>query len=112
MAGNILEWCLDEYDANFYGVSQGENPLSGANTPQEISENFYAVKSIRVLRGGSWIVNSAGVRNSTRFTLTPESVHETVGFPMCHRFRRCRIGRTVYWRAPVKKTGSNFLIDK
>ena len=80
MAGNILEWCLDEYDANFYGVSQGENPLSGANTPQEISENFYAVKSIRVLRGGSWIVNSAGVRNSTRFTLTPESVHETVGF--------------------------------
>ena len=80
MAGNVLEWCLDEYDTNFYGVSQGENPLSGANTPREISENFYAVKSIRVLRGGSWIVNSAGVRNSTRFTLTPESVHETVGF--------------------------------
>ena len=80
MAGNVLEWCLDEYDANFYGVSQGENPLSGANTPQEISENFEAVESIRVLRGGSWIVNSAGVRSSARFMLRPESVHDTVGF--------------------------------
>lgn len=80
MAGNVLEWCLDEYDASFYSVSQGESPLSGANTPQEISENFNAVKSIRVLRGGSWIVNSAGVRSSARFTLMPESVHNSVGF--------------------------------
>ena len=73
----------------FYGVSESENPLSGANTPQEISENFYFVKSIRVLRGGSWIVNSAGVRSSVRFTLPPESVHETVGF-------RCVLDLDVY----------------
>lgn len=80
MAGNVLEWCLDEYDANFYTVSQGENPISGTNTTQELSEDYKAVETIRVLRGGSWIVNSTGVRNSTRFTLTPESVHDTVGF--------------------------------
>ena len=80
MAGNVLEWCLDEYDASFYSVSQGKNPLSGANTPQEISENFEAIASIRVLRGGSWLVNSAGVRSSVRFMLTPESRHDTVGF--------------------------------
>ena len=80
MAGNVLEWCLDEYDASFYRVSQDENPLSGANTPQGISENFETVESIRVLRGGSWIVNSVGVRNSARFMLMPESVHNSVGF--------------------------------
>ncbi len=80
MAGNVLEWCLDAYDANFYGISQGENPLSGANTPKEISENFETVEAIRVLRGGSWIVNSVGVRSSARFWLMPESVHNSVGF--------------------------------
>lgn len=80
MAGNVLEWCLDAYDANFYGVSQGENPLSGANTPKEISENFETVETIRVLRGGSWIVNSAGVRSSARFMLLPDTEHDSVGF--------------------------------
>ena len=80
MAGNVLEWCLDEYDASFYGVSQGENPFSGASTPQEIGKNFEAVESIRVLRGGSWIVTARNLRNSTRFFLMPESKHYTVGF--------------------------------
>lgn len=80
MAGNVLEWCLDEYDANFYGVSQNENPLSGAKTPQEISRNFEVVESFRVLRGGSWIVNSSGVRSSARFMLLPDTEHDSVGF--------------------------------
>ena len=80
MAGNILEWCLDEYDAGFYAVSEGVNPISGANKPKELSESFESVKSHRVLRGGSWIVTSANVRNSNRFMLTPESANYSVGF--------------------------------
>ena len=80
MAGNVLEWCLDEYEAGFYAVSEGVNPISGANTPQEVIESFESVESNRVLRGGSWLVTAANVRNSTRFMLMPESTNYSVGF--------------------------------
>ena len=79
-AGNVLEWCLDEYDAGFYAISEGVNPISGANTPQEISESFNTVQSFRVLRGGSWLATEQNVRNSTRFFLPPESKSYSVGF--------------------------------
>lgn len=85
MAGNVLEWCLDRYNPDFYTISQEDNPFSGTNTVHEISKNFESVQSNRVLRGGSWIVTANNVRNSTRFFLPPESKSNTVGF-------RCAVG--------------------
>ncbi|MDG4601318.1 MAG: SUMF1/EgtB/PvdO family nonheme iron enzyme [Defluviicoccus sp.] len=65
MAGNAYEWCLDAYDAGFYGrcAKQGtvRNPLAAGDT---------AVP--RVLRGGSYVNTSWDLRATYRYGGRPE----------------------------------------
>ena len=66
MAGNISEWCLDEYDPDFYATSPRENPFSTGSI-EEVLHNFKAVKKRdRVLRGGCWSDNGLFLRVAYR----------------------------------------------
>ena len=86
MAGNVSEWCLDEYNSRFYftfpqeGVAR--NPLSGANTIQSILDNFTDVNVgvSRVRRGGSWFGPARLPRVADRSDFKPSSAFIVIGF--------------------------------
>ena len=53
MAGNVLEWCFDAYDANFYVSSPRRNPIADI-VIKDVENNITSVNNLRVMRGGSW----------------------------------------------------------
>ena len=80
MTGNVYEWCLDEYNKDFYFASPRENPLSGANSVDWIINNFTSVKPNRVLRGGSWNSDPRYLRVAFRRWNKPSFTSENFGF--------------------------------
>ena len=76
MAGNVLEWCLDEYNR----ASPRENPLSGANRVDWVMNNFTGVKTSRVLRGGSWSDDPKALRVAGRDGGSPTDTGYDDGF--------------------------------
>ena len=70
MAGNAWEWCLDEYQQDFYASSRRENPLAG-----KLLANYKAITSERVIRGGGWENYDNLIRVSNRNREHPTQIY-------------------------------------
>jgi formylglycine-generating enzyme required for sulfatase activity len=72
MAGNVKEWCLDEYQEDYYASSPKNNPLAGGSLT-ELLMDYKNVKTTRVLRGGAWDLYDNLIRCANRFKSEPNS---------------------------------------
>ncbi|MEI6456252.1 MAG: SUMF1/EgtB/PvdO family nonheme iron enzyme [bacterium] len=71
MTGNIFEWCSDWYSPTWYQVCPRHNPAGPADGVS------------RVIRGGSWYYDYAGLRTTDRESANPNYRYGYIGFRLC-----------------------------
>ncbi|MEY3299090.1 MAG: hypothetical protein RLZZ597_2350 [Cyanobacteriota bacterium] len=68
MHGNVLEWCQDQWCANY------------EDAPADRSTKLAKLSIKRVVRGGSWISTPWFCRSASRFALDPDDDNNITGF--------------------------------
>ncbi len=89
VVGNVYEWCLDEWDKNFYARSPENNPICGESITDTVN-NFADIKSYRVLRGGSCVSTPQNVRVAHRNRNLPRYTHYGVSLTPIFVCGMCR----------------------
>ena len=79
MVGNVMEWCLDAYETDFYSRSPRLNPIAGG-VLIDIINNFQGIISRRAVRSGCWYNVPLHVRVADRYGATPIHASKGRGF--------------------------------
>jgi formylglycine-generating enzyme required for sulfatase activity len=78
LAGNVWEFCLDAWQADFSAHSSGANPIGGGEALA--GDGYLAVTTRRVIRGGSWGGSPVNLRVAYRDSHPPAGAGAHVGF--------------------------------
>jgi len=82
LAGNIWEFCLDRWQADYYAHSPTANPHAG--DCWFAGDEYRYVTTRRVIRGGSWGGSPLNLRVAYRDSHPPDGCGPHVGFRCAH----------------------------
>jgi formylglycine-generating enzyme required for sulfatase activity len=82
MGGNVWEWCVDVYAANYYSTSPTTNPANTADGTAAMNDVNAASRAARVLRSSSGFDPAIQMRVAARgyYNPTPTTQNPYVGF--------------------------------
>jgi formylglycine-generating enzyme required for sulfatase activity len=77
MLGNVMQWCNDFYDPDYYKKGPKENPRGPEKgvVSTGFGSHFYVV-----VRGGCWLDEARACRSARRFRLQPSEPYRWTGF--------------------------------